>query len=178
MNELDYIPIEAAREQLGISPLEMSILLEAKALRTRVDPHNNAILLVNAEEVQDAVEHLSQYRQEEKERINHFITITGVDNKAEAREVLFFNLSDTDLMTLLLASVSYFDAERDISHTHLDSSNHILQSLKAIEHIYGRLKKESAEGRSPSEIITEMYEQRPDFNSRNRVMSYLMHKTR
>lgn len=113
-NEMEYIPVEAAREQLGISPREMLMLLEAEALRSRKDPHNETIRWVAAEDVRDAAEHLACYRQEEKERIHQLVSIPEKDSKTESREMSFFTFSDADLMTLLWASVSYFDAERDI----------------------------------------------------------------
>jgi hypothetical protein len=176
MNNKEYIPVEIAREQLGISPREMLMLLEAEALRYRKDPHNETIRWVSAEDVRDAVEHLDRYRQEEKERIHRLTNIPERDSKAEPREFSFFTFSDTDLMTLLWASVSYFDAERDIYFTSSDERGSFDKAMKVIEKIYRRLELESQAGRSLSEIITEIYEQQPNQNARWEVFQYLMHK--
>jgi hypothetical protein len=176
MNEQEYIPIEMARERLGISPKEMLMLLEAEALRYRKDPHNETIRWVSAEDVRDAVEHLDRYRQEEQERRHQLTNIPERDSKAEPRESSFFTFSDTDLMTLLWASISYFDAERDIYFTSSDERGSFDKSIKVIGKICGRLERESQAGRSLSEIITEIYEQQPNQNARWEVFRYLMHK--
>jgi predicted CopG family antitoxin len=176
MDEMEYIPVEAAREQLGLSPREMLMLLEAGALRSHKDPHNETIRWVSAEDVRDAVEHLARYRQEEKERIHQLVSLPEKDSKTESREMSFFTFSDTDLMTLLWASVSYFDAERDIYFTSPDERGSFDKTLKVIGKIYGRLEREHQAGRSISEIITEIYEQQPNQNARWEVFRYLMRK--
>jgi hypothetical protein len=176
MNDKEYISVEVARERLGISPREMSMLLEAEALRYRKDPHNETIRWVCAEDVRDAVEHLAHYRQEEQERRHQLTNIPERNSKAEPGEFSFFTFSDTDLMTLLWASISYFDAERDIYFTSSDERGSFDKIIKAIEKIYGRLERESQAGRSLSEIVTEIYEQQPNQNARWEVFHYLIHK--
>lgn len=174
----EYIPVEAARAQLGISSAEMSMLLEAGALLARKDPLNETVRWVRAQEVEDAVEHLACYRQEEHERLRRRTSPAGDNASSASREALFFNLSDSDLMTLLLAAVSYFDAERDIYFRDQDNRDHISNRLAAIEKLYLWLKRGVEDGRAVEEIIQEIYEQRPDQNARRAVFMYLMKKAR
>lgn len=178
MNEPEYILVEVAREQLGISPREMLMLLEAEALRYHKDPYNETIRWVYAEDVREAVEHLVHYRQVEEERRLRLISIPENTNESDAKESSFFTFSDTDLMTLLLAAVSYFDAERDIYFVAFDERGSFDKTLAVIEKLYSKLKSESQAGRSISEIVTGIYEQQPDRNARNEVFQYLMQKTR
>lgn len=81
-------------------------------------------------------------------------------------------------MTLLLAAVSYFDAERDIYFVAFDERGSFDKTLAVIEKIYIKLKSESQAGHSISEIVTEIYEQQPDQNARREVFLYLMNKAR
>jgi hypothetical protein len=178
MDEEKYMPVEKAREQLGISPKEMSMLLEAHALRSRKDPHNETIRWVSTEDVRDAAEHLARYRQEEKERIHQLVSIPEKDSKTESREPSFFTFSDTDLMTLLWASVPYFDAERDIYFRASDERGSFDKTLKVVGRIYSKLEKETKAGRPISEIVEEIVEQKPDQDVRNAVFHYLMSKAR
>jgi hypothetical protein len=178
MNGEEYIPVDVAREQLGVSPREMLMLLEAEALRYRKDSYNETVKWVYAEDVREAVEHLARYRQEEEERRRRLISIPENANESEAKESSFFTFSDTDLMTLLLASVSYFDAERDIYFRAFDERSNIGRTITAISKIYGKLEQEIKAGRSISEVVMEIYEQQPSIDSRNAVFSYLMNKVR
>lgn len=172
----EYIFVEAAREQLGISPAEMLMLLEAGALPARKDPRNETVRWVRAQEVKDAVEHLAHYRQKEQARIHWRANSASNDINPEPRDGLFFNLSDSDLMMLLLASISYFDAERDIYFRNEDNRDHIFNSLAAVEKLYLLLKMGIEEGRPVEEIIQEIYDQRPDQSARRTVFLYLMRK--
>lgn len=178
MNEQEYIPVEVARERLGISPMEMSMLLEAEALRYRKDSYNETIRWVCAEDIKDGVEHLARYRQEEGDRIHKLVTIAERANEHEDKERSFFTFSDADLMMLLLAAVSYFDAERDIYFRAFDERGSFNKTTAVIEKIYGILKSERQAGRSISAIVTDIYEQQPDRNTRNVVFQYLMQKAR
>lgn len=178
MAEQEYIPVETAREQLGISPREMLMLLEAKALRYRKDPYNETIRWVSAEDVRDAVEHLESYRQEERERIHRLVSIPKKESKTESREMSFFTFSDEDLVTLLWASVPYFDAERDIYFRSEDARGSIGKTVKVVERIYSKLEKETKAGRSISEIVEEITQQKPDQDARNEVFQYLMRKAK
>src|SRR5690349_14294977 len=132
MEDQEYIPVEVAREKLGISPREMLMLLEAEALRYRKDPYNETIRWVSAADVMDAVEYLARYRQAEKERINQLVSVSDLGSKAETREMSFFTLSEADLTMLLWASVPYFDAERDIYFRGLDERGSFDKTLKVV----------------------------------------------
>ena len=178
MDEQEYIAVEAAREQLGISPREMLMLLEAETLRYRKDPYNEAIRWVCAEDVRDAVEHLESYRQEERERIHRLVSIPEKESKTESREMSFFTFSDEDLVTLLWASVPYFDAERDIYFKVSDERGSVGNVLKVIERIYSKLEVATKAGRSISEIVEEIAQQKPDQDARNEVFQYLMRKAK
>lgn len=179
VDEGEYIPVESARVQLGISPREMLMLLEAKALRYRKDPYNDSIRWVSAEDVRDAVEHLARFRQEEKERRHQlFGASTEEESQTEARETLLFTFSQGDLMLLLWASVSYFDAERDIYFRAFDERGSFDKSLQVAIRLHGKLERETKAGRSISEIVEEIYEQKPDDIARSEVFQYLMNKTK
>jgi predicted CopG family antitoxin len=178
ISEQEYMPVDAAREQLGISPREMLMLLEAEALRYRKDPYNETIRWVCAEDVRDAFEHLESYRQEERERIHRLVSIPERESKTETREMAFFTFSDEDLVTLLWASVPYFDAERDIYFRSADERGSMGNVLKVIEKIYSKLLKEIKAGRSISEIVEEIAEQKPDQDARTEVFQYLMRKAK
>lgn len=178
MKEQEYIPVETAREQLGISYREMLMLLEADALRYRKDPYNETIRWVFAEDVRAAVEHLESYRQEERERLHRLIAVPEKKSKTESREMSFFTFSDEDLMMLLWACVPYFDAERDIYFRSSDERGDIGNVLKVIERIYNKLEAETKAGRSISEIVEEIAEQKPDQDARNEIFQYLMRKAK
>jgi hypothetical protein len=178
MVEQEYIPIEEAREQLGISPREMLMLLEANALRYRKNPHNETIRWVCAEDVRDAVGRLETYRQEERERLRQLVSIAEMEGNTEAREMSFFTFSDQDLVALLWAIIPYFDAERDIYFRSEDERGSIVKILKVIERIYSKLEKETKSGRSISEIVEDIARQKPDQDARNEVFQYLMRKAR
>lgn len=89
MNEEEYILVEVAREQLGISPREMLMLLEAEALRYRRDPYNETVRWVYAKDVRETVEHLVRYRQEEEERRRRLVSIPENANESEGKESSF-----------------------------------------------------------------------------------------
>ena len=178
MDKQEYITVEAAREHLGISPREMLMLLEANALRYRKDPHNETIRWVCAEDVREAVEHLESYRQEERERLHRLLSISEKESNTESRETPFFTFSDEDLMTLLWAVVPYFDAERDIYFRSEDERGSTGKTMKVIERIYSKLEKETKEGRSISEIVEEIAQEKPDQDVRNEVFQYLMRKAK
>jgi hypothetical protein len=178
MREMEYITVEVARERLGISYKEMSLLLESGALHGRKDDRDGTARWVRAEDVEDAEIHLARYRQEERERIRRLTTTLEPAIEREDSDTFYFTFSDTDLMTLLLAAVSYFDAERDIYFGAFDERADIGKNLRAITTLYSRLESESKAGRPVSEIIAEIYERRPEHKSRYEVFRYLMEKTR
>jgi hypothetical protein len=178
MEDQEYIPVEAAREQLGLSPGEMLMLLGAEALRCRKDPHNETIRWVSAEDVKDAVEHLARYREEERERIHQLVSLPDKGTKTEPKEMSFFTFSDADLTTLLWASVPYFDAERDIYFTALDERGSFDKTLKVVGRLYVKLEEGAKAGRPISEIVGEIVEQKPDQDARSEVFQYLIHKAR
>lgn len=182
MSEQEYIPVESAREQMCVSPSEMLMLLEAGALRCRKDRSNGTVKEVSAEDVRGVTEYLTRFRQEKRERLMRLFP-PSVDGgkaedggEAEAREVYYFNISDTDLLTLLLAAVSYFDAERDLYFMWPDERGTISDHAKVASKLYGRLEEESRAGRPLSEIVEDIYEQRPDQDARRAVYRYLMSK--
>lgn len=178
MDEQEYITVEIARERLGISHREMSLLLEAEALRHRRDQQDGTIRWVNSVDVNDAVEYLTHYRQEAKVRILQLITTQGKANERAANDISYFAFSDTDLMMLLLAAVSYFDVERDIYFGAFDERGRIDKNVSAIMKLYNRLERESKAGRPMSEVVLELHEQQPDHKARNEVFMYLIHKAR
>lgn len=177
MEDEEYIAVEVARERLGISHREMSLLLEAEALRGRQDSRDGTIRWVRAGDVEDAGAHLARYRREETERIHQLVT-TQEPAERDASDISYFTFSDTDLMMLLLAAVSYFDAERDIYFGAFDERADIGKNLRAISKLYSRLERESKDGRLMSEIVGDIYEQQPDYKSRHEVLRYLMDKAR
>jgi predicted CopG family antitoxin len=173
----DYISVEAARRQLGISPREMFMLLEAEALRSRKDPDNETIRWVSAEDVREATEYLSHFRQEAQERRHLMLgTLTESENQTESREISYFTFSDADLTLLLWASVPYFDAKRDIYFGGVDQHSSAMKTLSVVEQLYSKLEKETKAGRSISEIVEEIAEQKPDQDARNEVFQYLINK--
>lgn len=174
MKEENFIPVGVARERLGLSPREMLMLLEANALLYFKDPFDKTIRWVHIDAVKDAEEHLTRYRQEEKERLTQYSS----PSENESREVSFFTISDSDLLTLLLASISYFDAERDIYFRAGDERDNIQKFAAAAVKIYERLEEGIKAGRTVSEIVDELYEKRPDREARDKVFLYLMDKTR
>lgn len=174
MKEENFIPVGLARERLGLSPREMLMLLEANALHYFKDPFDKTIRWVHVESVRDAEEHLARYRQEEKERLARF----SPPSENESREVSFFTISDSDLLTLLLASISYFDAARDIYFRAGDERDNIQKFAAVAVKIYERLAEGTKAGRTVSEIVDEIYEKRPDREARDKVFLYLMDKTR
>ncbi len=178
MKEPKYMAVEVARECLGISHWEMSLLLEAGALRGRKGDLDETIRWVCAEDVEDAGTHLAHYRQEEKERLQQLTATQEPNTERDAADISYFTFSDTDLMMLLLAAISYFDAERDIYFGAFDERADIGKNLRAISKLYSRLESESKAGRPVSEIVGEIYEQQPDHKSRHEVFRYLMDKAR
>ena len=176
MDEQEYIAVEVAREQLGISPREMLMLLEAEALRYRKDPYNETIRWVCTEDVREAVEYLKSYRQEERERLHRLLSISEKESNTESREMSFFTFSDADLMTLLWAVVPYFDVERDIYFRSEDERGSVGKIMKVIERIYSKLERETKAGRSISEIVEEIAQQKPDWDARDEVFQYLIGK--
>lgn len=177
MGDEEYIDVEIARERLGISHREMSLLLETEALLSRQDSRDGTIRWVRAEDVEDARSHLARYRREEKERI-HQLATTQEPAERDAGDISYFTFSDTDLMMLLLAAVSYFDAERDIYFGAFDHRSDMGKNLRAVSNLYSQLERESKAGRAMSEIVGDIYERQPDYKSRNEVFRYLMDKAR
>jgi hypothetical protein len=174
----EYIPVETARRQLGISPREMFMLLEAEALRYRKDPDNETIRWISAEDVRETLEHLSRFRQEEKERRHLMLgTLTESKDQTESRERSYFTFSDADLTLLLWASVPYFDAKRDIYLGGVDQHSSAMKTLSVVEQLCCKLEKETKAGRSISEIVEEIAEQKPDKDARDEILKYLMRKT-
>jgi hypothetical protein len=178
MKDEEYIAVEMARERLGISHREMSLLLKFEALRSRKDGVDETIRWVCVDDVEDARAHLARYRREEKERLQRFAAPEEPVKERNADDISYFTFSDTDLMMLLLAAISYFDAERDIYFRAFDERAAIEKTLRAISKLYSRLEKESKAGRPMSEIVGEIYEQQPDHKSRHEVFRYLMKKAR
>jgi hypothetical protein len=180
MSEQDYMPVETARERMGVSPGEMLMLLEAGALRYRKDQFDETVTEVCVEDVADAVEHLTRHRQKEKEwrRRLSMDSHGGQEVKEdETRESYSFTFADSDLLLLLFAAVSYFDAERDIyivSGGRADTT----KALKAAGKVYSILERECRAGRAMSEIVEEIYKQQPDRGARAAVFTYLMDKAR
>jgi hypothetical protein len=173
----EYIPVEAARIQLGIGRRDMASLLEAGALRYRKHPHNRTIRWVSAEDVRDAVEHLTNYRQEREAWIDRYIPTLEVDQQTETNDKPVFQLSASDLMTLLLAAIDYFDAERDIYFDHDDKRNDLHNTMTVIERLYLLLEKAQNSDSLP-EMVAKIYRERPDERVRGTVILYLMNKAR
>jgi len=178
IDEQDYLSVEEARETLGVSPREMSMLLEAEALRSRKDQHDRTIRWVLATDVNDAYLHLNIYRQEEKRRLSQPLGGSEKKGQTEPRVISYYTFSDTDFTTLLMSLVSYFDAERDIYFGWQDARANLTKITDVISKIYGRLEEGSKAGRSISEIVEEIYDHQPDPQSRNEVFQYLMQKAR
>lgn len=178
MSEQEYIPVELAREQMSISPGEMLTLLDSGALRCRKDRFNRTVTEVCAEDVCEAVEYLTRFRQEERERMRRLMPRSKDSKEAEPREVYYFNITDGDLLTLLLAAVSYFDAERDLYFVWPDERGSLHSHAKVASRLYGKLEKESKSGRPLSEIVEEIFERRPDQPARSAVYGYLMDKVK
>lgn len=176
MSEQEYIPVELAREQMSISPGEMMMMLDAGALRCRKDRFNQTVTDVCAEDVREAAERLTRFRQEERERMRRIMPPSKDDKEPEPREVYYFNIADSDLLTLLLAAVSYFDAERDLYFVWPDERGSLYSHGKVAASLYGRLEKESKAGRPLSEIVEDIFERRPDQQARSAVCRYLMDK--
>jgi hypothetical protein len=177
MDEQEYIPVEVAREMLGVGPKDMSLLLHVGALRFRTDSNDGLIKWVYAEDIEEAIEQLTRCRQTEDERIRSFSSPKPDGDKVAVtneNEVSFTFLA-SDVVMLLLAAVAYFDIERDIYFSRFDQRGDISKSLAVVEKIYSRLKREVAAGRPISEIVTEIYHQQPDENNR-RVFLYLIGK--
>lgn len=91
---------------------------------------------------------------------------------------MYFTFSDTDLVTLLVAAAPYFDVERDIYFKAFEERGSFDKIARVIERIYSRLERDRQVGRSISEIVTEIYEQRPDQDARRAVYLYLIRKAK
>jgi hypothetical protein len=91
---------------------------------------------------------------------------------------VYFTFSDTDLVTLLVAAAPYFDVERDIYFKAFEERGSFDKIARVIERIYSRLERDRQVGRSISEIVTEIYEQRPDQDARRAVYLYLIRKAK
>ena len=103
-------------------------------------------------------------------------TLTASENQTKSRERSYFIFSDADLTLLLWASVPYFDAKRDIYFRGSDQHSSAMKTLSVVEQLYCKLEKETKAGRSISEIVEEIAEQKPDQDARNEVFQYLMRK--
>lgn len=178
MSDQEFMPVEAARELMCVGPGEMLMLLEAGVLRYRKDQLSGAVKEIRAEDVSEVVEYLTRRRQEEKERLRRPTASSGDGGEAEAREVYYFNLSDSDLLTLLLAVASYLDAERDLYFVMPDERGSLLSHLEVVSRLYGRLERESRAGRPLSEIVEDIFERRPDQKARSAVFTYLMDRVK
>jgi hypothetical protein len=176
IDEQDYVSVEEARQMLNISPTEMATLLDAEALRSLKDRHDRSIRWILADDVNDAFLHLNVYRIEEKRRLSRPIGGSEKKGQAEPREVSYYTFADSDFATLLMALVSYFDAERDIYFGWQDGRDNITKIVDVVSKILLRLEEGSKAGRSISEIVEEIFHLRPDAKSRNEVFQYLMRK--
>ena len=172
--------MDQARQQLGLGYKDMALLLEAQALRFRRDPSDQTIQSVLAQDVRDAVAHLARYREEEKQRLHSLFptTASDVQQESETDEGSLFTFSASDLGTLLMALVSYFDAERDVYFGLSDDRGDIGKTVKVASRIYAWLERDSQAGRPLSETVAEIYEQCPDERARGEVFLYLMDKAR
>jgi hypothetical protein len=177
IDEQDYLSAEEARQMLSVSPGEMATLLDAGALRSLKDRHDRTIRWVLAEDVNDAYLHLNVYRLEEKRRLSRPIG-DPEKSQAEPREVSYYTFADSDFATLMMALVSYFDAERDIYFGWQDGRDNITKIVDVVSKILQRLDEGSKAGHSISEIVEEIYDLQPDPKSRNEVFQYLMQKAR
>jgi hypothetical protein len=180
MEDQEYIAVETAREQLGIGPKHMSMLLQAEALRYRTDPLDGLIKWVCAADVKDALEHLAGHKQEEEDLRRISFPASLHENKAHGRDdkLTSFTLTDSDLVTLLLATASYFDAERDIYFSRYDDRGAVTKTLAVVDRIYSRLLKGNAAGSNISDIVMEIYRNRPDEHTLEMVFLYLMSKAK
>ncbi len=182
IGDWEYISVDEARQQLGLGYKDMAMLLDAKALRLRRDYRGQTIQWVLAEDVRDAVAYLTRYREEERKRLDSLFSTKGRDeqeeDKSETIEGPFFTFSPTDIGTLLMALVSYFDAERDVYFGLFDDRGDIRKTVDVISRIYLWLEKDAQAGRPLTETIDEIYEQRPDERARREVFLYLLEKAR
>lgn len=181
IGDWEYISVDEARQQLGLGYKDMAVLLEAQALRFRRDSRDQTIQWVLAEDVRDAITYLTRYREEEKKRLNSLFPTPVTENQeeeTESNEGPFFTFSPTDLGTLLMALVSYFDAERDVYLGLLDDRGDISKTVKVLSRIYTWLERDAQAGRPLSETVEEIYELRPDERARREVFLYLLNKTR
>ena len=166
-----YISVDEARQLLGLGYKDMARLLEARALRFRRDLREQTIQWILAEDVQDAIGYRERQRYEERQRRSELLS----DDRGEEAHYTFLA---SDLTALLLAAVCYFDAERDIYLGGFDERGDINKTVQAVFRIYTWLERESKAGRSISEIVMEIYEQRPDERARYDIFFYLMNKTK
>lgn len=173
-----YIPVDEARQLLGLGYKDMARLLEACALRFHRDSRDQTIQWVLAEDVQDAVGYQARQRYEEEQRLCRLFSDKGDDKQAEseADQEPIFTFSASDLGTFLLAAVCYFDAERDIYFGGSDERGDIGKTVKVIGLLYTWLEGENKAGRSISEIVMDIYSQRPDERARDDVFLYLIKK--
>ena len=178
IDEQDYFSVEESRQMLSVSPGEMATLLEAEALRSLKDQHDRTIRWVLAEDVNDAYLHLNVYRLEEKRRLSRPIGGSEKKGQTEPREVSYYTFADSDFATLLLALVSYFDAERDIYFGWQDGRDNITKIVDVVSKILLKLEEGSKAGRTISEIVEEIYDLQPNPRSRNEVFQYLLQKAR
>jgi hypothetical protein len=173
----EYISVETARKRLGIGHRDMALLLEANALHYRKDPRSQSIRLVSAEDVSEALKHLARYRQEREEWSERYIRIPEDDEPTETSDSPIFQLSASDLMTLLLAAIDYFDAERDIYFDYNDERNNLHNTISVIERLYLLLEKAQTSG-SVSEMVAKIYRERPNDRVRGEIFLYLMNRAR
>lgn len=178
MSDQEFMPVEAARELMCVGPGEMLMLLEAGALRYRKDQFSGAVKEISAEDVNEVVGYLTRREQEEKKLLSRPSPPPGNGGATEAREVYYFNLSDSDLLTLLLAVASYLDAERDLYFVMPDERGSLLGHLKVVSRLYERLERESRAGCPLSEIVEDIFERRPDQKARSAVFTYLMDRAK
>lgn len=82
------------------------------------------------------------------------------------------------MTTLLVALVSYFDAERDVYFRWPDASVNLTKIVDVVTKIYLRLEEGRKAGRPISEIVEEIYDRQPDPKSRTEVFQYLMLRAR
>jgi hypothetical protein len=176
IKDSDYIPVDEARQQLGLGYKDMALLLEAQALRFRRGPSDQTIQSVLAQDVRDAITHLARYREEERQRLHSLFPTTARDmqQESETDEGSLFTFSASDLGTLLMALVSYFDAERDVYLGLSDDRGDIGKPVTVVSRIYTWLERDSQAGRPLSETVAEIYEQSPDEKARGEVFLYLM----
>lgn len=146
----------------------------------RRDPSDQTIQSVLAQDVRGALAHLSRFREEEKQRLHSSFPTTAKDKQQESETDAgtLFTFSASDLGTLLMAMLSYFDAERDVYLDLSDDRSDIGKPVTVVSRIYTWLERDSQAGRPLSETVAEIYEQRPDERARGEVFLYLMDKAR